>query len=122
MTHELIINGKPYEFTFGIGFLKAINEKATAKVPNSNYVVKTGGRYVLAQVMSGDIEVLIDCLLLANKGHEPRLTYKEICDHIENEDTDIEELFEQVKGFFSTANALKILYKELTEMTAEEKK
>lgn len=120
MTHELIINGTPYQFVFGVGFLKKINEKATMKVPNSNYTVKTGARYVLAQVMSGDIEVLIDCLLLANAGQTPRLTYNDLVTFIEDESTDIDALFEQVNGFFSTANVLKGLYREL--QATEEKK
>ena len=122
MKLELEMNGTMYAFNFGIGCLKAINSRATEKVPNSNYSVNVGAKYLMAQVMSDDVEALCDVLMTANKGETPRLTQKELESYIEDETTDIEALFAQVVDFFGKANATKMVYKELQSLTEMEKK
>lgn len=122
MKLEIEMNGTMYAFNFGMGFLKAINSRATEKVPNSNYSVNVGAKYIMAQVMSDDVEALCDVLMTANKGETPRLTQKELESYIEDEDTDIEALFAQVVDFFGKANATKMIYKELQSLTEAEKK
>lgn len=122
MKFEIEMNGTPYAFNFGMGFLKAINSRATEKVPNSNYTVNVGAKYLMAQVMSDDVEALCDVLMTANKGETPRLTQKELETYIEDEATDIEALFAQVVDFFGKANATKMIYKELQSLTEMEKK
>ena len=114
MKFELIMNGQPYEFVFGMGFLKAINAKATTKVPNSNYSINTGLKFIMAQVIDNDIEALAEVLMLANKGMTPRLTQKDLYAFLEDEDTDIEAVFDAVLDFFGKANVTKTTYKELT--------
>jgi DNA-binding ferritin-like protein (Dps family) len=122
MKFEIEMNGTMYAFNFGMGFLKAINSRATEKVPNSNYSVNVGAKYLMAQVMSDDVEALCDVLMTANKGENPRLTQKELESYIEDETTDIEALFKQVVDFFARANATKMIYKELQSLTEMEKK
>ena len=122
MKFEIEMNGTMYAFNFGMGFLKAINSRATEKVPNSNYSVNVGAKYLMAQVMSDDVEALCDVLMTANKGENPRLTLKELESYIEDETTDIEALFAQVVDFFGKANATKMIYKELQSLTEMEKK
>lgn len=122
MKFEIEMNGTMYAFNFGMGFLKAINSRATEKVPNSNYSVNVGAKYLMAQVMSDDVEALCDVLMTANKGENPRLTQKELETYIEDETTDIEALFKQVVDFFARANATKMIYKELQSLTEMEKK
>lgn len=122
MKFEIEMNGTMYAFNFGMGFLKAINARATEKVPNSNYSVNVGAKYLMAQVMSDDVEALCDVLMTANKGENPRLTQKELESYIEDEATDIEALFAQVVDFFGKANATKMIYKELQSLTEMEKK
>ena len=122
MKFEIEMNGTMYAFNFGMGFLKAINSRATEKVPNSNYSVNVGAKYLMAQVMSDDVEALCDVLMTANKGENPRLTQKELETYIEDETTDIEALFKQVVDFFGRANATKMVYKELQSLTEMEKK
>ena len=122
MRFEIEMNGTMYAFNFGMGFLKAINSRATEKVPNSNYSVNVGAKYLMAQVMSDDVEALCDVLMTANKGENPRLTQKELESYIEDEATDIEALFAQVVDFFGKANATKMVYKELQSLTEMEKK
>lgn len=122
MKFEIEMNGTMYAFNFGMGFLKAINSRATEKVPNSNYSVNVGAKYLMAQVMSDDVEALFDVLMTANKGETPRLTQKELETYIEDETTDIEALFKQVVDFFSRANATKMVYKEIQSIAEAESK
>ena len=122
MKFEIEMNGTMYAFNFGMGFLKAINSRATEKVPNSNYSVNVGAKYLMAQVMSDDVEALCDVLMTANKGETPRLTQKELETYIEDEATDIEALFAQVVDFFGKANATKMVYKELQSIAEAESK
>lgn len=122
MKFEIEMNGIPYAFNFGMGFLKAINSRATEKVPNSNYTVNVGAKYLMAQVMSDDVEALYDVLMTANKGETPRLTQKELETYIEDETTDIEALFKQVVDFFGKANATKMVYKEIQSIAEAESK
>ena len=122
MKFEIEMNGTMYAFNFGMGFLKAINSRATEKVPNSNYSVNVGAKYLMAQVMSDDVEALCDVLMTANKGENPRLTTKELETYIEDETTDIEALFAQVVDFFGKANATKMVYKELQSIAEAESK
>ena len=122
MKFEIEMNGTMYAFNFGMGFLKAINSRATEKVPNSNYSVNVGAQYLMAQVMSDDVEALFDVLMTANKGESPRLTMKELETYIEDETTDIEALFKQVVDFFGRANATKMVYKEIQSIAEAESK
>ena len=122
MKFEIEMNGTMYAFNFGMGFLKAINSRATEKVPNSNYSVNVGAKYLMAQVMSDDVEALCDVLMTANKGENPRLTQKELESYIEDETTDIEALFAQVVDFFGKANATKMVYKEIQSIAEAESK
>lgn len=123
MKFELVMNGQPYTFNFGMGFLKAINSKATAKAPDANYTVNVGAKYMMAQVMSDDVEALCEVLMIANKGETPRLNQKDLYAFIEDEDTDIEAVFAEVIDFFGKANATKMIYKDLKAIEeAEEQK
>ena len=122
MKFEIIMNGTPYSFNFGMGFLKTINSRATEKAPNTNYSVNVGAKLLMAQVMSDDVEALCEVLMIANKGENPRLNQKDLYEFIEDESTDIEALFEQVVDFFGKANATKMIYKELKALTDEDEK
>ena len=113
MKFEMMMNGQPYEFVFGMGFFKAINAMATTKVPNTNYAVNTGMKFIMAQVIDKDIEALAEVLMTANKGMTPRLTQKDLYAFLEDEDTDIEAVFNTVIDFFGKANVTIPTYKEL---------
>ena len=114
MKFEIEMNGTMYAFNFGMGFLKTINSRATEKVPNSNYSVNVGAKYLMAQVIDRDIEALAEVLMTANAGMTPRLKQKDLYDFLEDEDTDIDEVFDPVIDFFGKANVTKPTYKELT--------
>ena len=119
---ELTINEKVYEFNFGMGFLREINKSLTTNIDGVKDATKNIVlRYKVLLIMDGDVEALTDVLDCANKGHDPRVTRKELDAYIDNEDTDIDALFEEVLDFLRKANATKKTMATLDEAVAAEK-
>ena len=121
---ELTINNQVYAFRFGIGFLREINKQINVPVEGLPGVKKdVGFNYKFAGILNGDVEALIDVLDLANKGMEPRVTRKILDSYIEDEDTDIDAVFEEVLDFLKKANCTKnTVRKILEEIEKEDKK
>ncbi|MDO4170311.1 MAG: tail assembly chaperone [Lachnospiraceae bacterium] len=119
---ELEINNEVYQLNFGMGFLREVDKKISTSVDGLPGVKKNIGlNYKIASLIDGDIEVLEEVLDTANKGQKPRLTKQILDDYIEDEDTDIDELFERVLDFLKSANVTKRATRELME-EAEKRK
>lgn len=115
MTNELVINGKTYEFNFGMGFIRQIDPRHTQNV---NGITQNIGLIVeMAKIMEGDMIALYECLRMANKGFIPRLEPAEFDKWVDDPDTDIEAVFNEVMGFFANSNCCKMMYRRLTVNT-----
>lgn len=124
---ELTINGQVYQFNFGMGFLREANKTVSEKLNSSTDKKKdVGATYMIAGIMDGDPEDLVNALDLANKGQNPRVTRALLDSYIENPETDIDRLFEDVLDFLGSANATKKiverLKKGIEEAEAEKEK
>lgn len=105
---ELTIKGTVYQFNFGMGFMREMNKRVVAKGDSSTNATKNVGlQFMIGGVMDNDVETLVDVLLAANKGQEPRVTRDLLDAYIDDEETDIDKLFEAVMDFLSKANATK---------------
>lgn len=114
---EITINGTVYKLKFGIGFVKEVNGRRQAPLGNG-MKEDIGLEYVIAKIQEGDILTLVDALDLGNKyAGEPRLTRSVIEGYLEDENTDIERLFDDVLGFFEKSNATKKKVKMIKEAT-----
>ena len=80
-----------------------------------------GFRYALMNLVNGDPDALVNILDVANKGQNPRVTRNLLDDHIDDEDTDIDELTDTVMGFLKNANATKKATNEIVETLEKEK-
>lgn len=119
---ELTIKGTVYRFNFGMGFLREVNKRVTQPVDNIPDVKKNIGlRYKIAGVIDKDLEELVDTLDCANKGEEPRVTKALLDAYIDDEETDIDELFESVIDFLKKANATKTTTEELLKDVEQQK-
>ena len=120
---ELTINETVYQFNFGMGFLREIDPTVTKPIDDGvkGKVQNLGLRYAVGALVDNDPEALVDVLLRANKGCTPRLTQKEIESYIENENTDLDALFEEVLGFLKTANVTKKTTATMLEAVEAEK-
>ena len=66
---ELTIDGNVYEFSFGMGFMREINKRVGTPVDGVPDVKKNIGlQYMVASIIDGDIEALVEVLDIANKG------------------------------------------------------
>ncbi len=118
---ELTINGQVYQFHFGMGFLREINKKISTPVDGLKDVKKNIGlRYLVASVMDGDPEALVDLLDAANKGQTPRVSRAQLDAYIDDEGTDVDALFSAVLDFLKNANATKKAVVSLMEAAEKE--
>lgn len=120
---EIAINGTVYEFQFGMGFMREINKKVEMPIQGASDVKKNMGlRYAVAGVIDGDLEDLVDILNAANKGRKPRVTQQLLDEYIDQEDTDVDALFDEVLDFLKKTNATKKVVKEMLDEVEEVKK
>lgn len=111
---ELTIGNQVYEFKAGIGFMREANKKVVEKIDNTDTYRGVGLTYLVAGIIDGDIDDLVDALDLMNKGMKPRVTRAQLEEYIEEVD-DIDKLFEEVLDFFANANVSKRIVKNLRE-------
>lgn len=114
---EITVAGKVYPFHFGMGFMREINKKVGTTIDGLPDVKKNMGlQYYVAGILDGDIEALVEVLDTANKGQKPRITRDLLDSYIDDPETDIEKLFDDVLDFLSNANATK----KITQMLKAE--
>lgn len=118
---ELTINGQVYQFNFGMGFLREANKLVSSSVEGTNVKKDIGARYMIARVIDGEADALVDLLDVANKGQSPRVTKALLDSYIDNPDTDIDQLFEDTLDFLGKANATKKMVAKMQEAIEEAK-
>lgn len=119
---ELTINEKVYQFKFGLGFVRDINKRMKKPIdgmPGENQDV--GLQFAVASLMDENPIELVEILDIANKTERPRVTRAELDAYIEDENTDIEQLFKDVLDFLCKANATKKVATAVVEMVEAEK-
>lgn len=109
---ELEINGKIYPLRFGMGFLRTI-DKTVQRETGPGVTEDLGFRVKIAQLVDGSFTALEEVILIANQTEKPRLSLKELDEWMENEDTDLKELYEKVIGFLENSNVCKMQVSQL---------
>lgn len=105
---ELTINDTVYPFRFGMGFLREINKRVEMTFDEDTGAKRNIGLYyTIIDLMDGVLETLEDVLLAANQGEQPRLQRTALDAYLEDEDTDVDQLFADVLDFFERANCTK---------------
>lgn len=119
---ELTMNEQVYQFNFGMGFMREINKKIGVPVDGLPNVKKNIGlKYYVVLVIDKDVEALVDILDTANKGMNPRITRDVLDSYIDDPDTDIDTLFDEVIDFLKQTNATKNVTMDLLEAVEKEK-
>ena len=94
------INGKLYDFNFGLGFVREIDRRETIQ-DNNTKTQNVGLSYAIAGLVDGDFEKYIDCMLAGNKfSNGEKLTRPEIENWMESDDFDFEKECEDLLNFF----------------------
>lgn len=119
---ELTINNLVYQFNFGFGFLRDINKTYKSVDEKTKQERELGLQYNIASLIDGDVEAIVTILDIANKGCDPRITRQDIEKYIEDENTNIDDLFDTVIDFLSKANCTKKEVQKFMENLEELKK
>lgn len=119
---ELTINNTVYHFNFGFGFLRDINKTYKSVDEKTKQERELGLQYNIASLIDGDVEAIVTILDIANKGCDPRITRQDIEKYIEDENTNIDDLFDTVMDFLSKANCTKKEVQKFMENLEELKK
>ena len=105
---ELVIKEVAYPLNFGMGFVRKLDKSVNIPVDGLPGVKKDIGlTYAIMSLMDNDIVMLANVIDIANEGQNPRLTKAAIDAYLEDENTNIEELFDKILGFFKSANCTK---------------
>lgn len=119
---EIEYGDKVYGFKFGLGFVREINKKMTKPmegVPGKQQEI--GLNYYIGCMYDEDPVALVEMLEIANKTEKERITRAVLDAYIEDENTDIEKLFADVRNFLKSANATKKMALAMQEMYDKEK-
>lgn len=119
---ELTINNTVYQFNFGFGFLRDINKTYKSVDEKTKQERELGLQYNIASLIDGGVEAIVTILDIANKGCDPRITRQDIEKYIEDENTNIDDLFDTVMDFLSKANCTKKEVQKFMENLEELKK
>lgn len=115
MSKFIEIDGVEYPLNFGMAFLRDID--GTMKVKDDSGVMrKVGFQNAVAGLIDGNPESLVDIIVTASKGQTPRLTRDILEAHIDDENTDIDALYEDVLDFLSKSNACRKKTEQIREM------
>ncbi|MFQ6792917.1 MAG: tail assembly chaperone [Thomasclavelia sp.] len=117
---ELTIKDKIYKFKFGIGFVRYMDGKSSINQNGVQFGV--GLETLVPKLMSRDTVALSDSLYIANRTENPRITADAVDDFIDDENTDVENLFEQVIEELKKSNATRLKVKDLLKDIEEQAK
>lgn len=105
---ELTIKDNVYQFKFGMGFMREIDGRVKRTNPEAPEVkVNIGLQMAIAGLVDKDPVTLVDVLDIANKGQTPRVKRSELDDYIDDDDTDIDGIFDEVMDELKKRNATK---------------
>ena len=72
-----------------------------------------GLNLMIANIIDGSIEDLASAIMTANKTEEPRIKEDDLIEFLEDDATNIDEVFEKVLGFFEKANCTRKMFQNV---------
>ena len=120
---EIVIKGHPYPLRFGLKFVKEVNRREMAPVDGLIGVEQGIGLNLMsAKIIDGSIEDLASAILTANKTEDPKIKEDDLREYLEDETTNIDEVFEKVLSFFESANCTRRIFQSVKKSTDTVKK
>lgn len=89
---ELTVNDKLFNFKFGYGFLKEVNQRYS--VERGGMKLKLGVGAIISNLLLSDVDTLFETLLIANMTEKPRIQVKDLEGYVEEQGS--KKLFESV--------------------------
>lgn len=117
---NLTIKDNVYSFSFGVGFVRKINPRATEVVNGRK--IDVGVHYAVAAAYERDVVALIDVLFVANEMTEGNKVTKKLLDYYFDEECDdLDALCEEILDFFEHTNATKKAFMQMQKLTTTQK-
>lgn len=116
---QISINGKDFNLNFGVRFVRELDQVAGMKV-NVRGIEQSFGMGLNLSVPSlrqYDPAVLSDVIYCAAWDNKKRPSQKDIDDYLDNPDTDIMKLFDDVMKEMESANAVKAVASKISKNT-----
>lgn len=110
---ELIINENVYNFRFGIGFVRYLDGKASVKQDGVTFGI--GLETLLPNLLSKNTVTLVDCLIAANRTEKITVTQDILDKYIDDDSTDIDQVFKDVIEELKKSNASKLKTAKIIE-------
>lgn len=100
---ELTINDKLFNFKFGYGFLKEVNQRYS--VERGGMKLKLGVGAIISNLLLSDVDTLFETLFIANLTEKPRVQIKDLESYVEEYGSQglIELVIEELKKSEYTA-------------------
>ena len=117
---EITIKGEVYQFRFGLGFVREIDKTKQQKAENGA-VINVGLNYAVAALIDKDPLEVVNILAIANKTEKPRVTRDLLDEYIEDEDTDLDALCDEMLDFFKRGNATKAKTEAVLDLVERER-
>lgn len=115
----ITINGTDYKVRFGIGFVRALDEKYYVK-NNSGTKFGSGLETKIPMLLANDVVTLSEFIYLGTCTDEKRPTQKEVDEYVDSTE-DIEKLFEEVAEELKKHNATKLRMRYFTKILEAQK-
>lgn len=119
---ELNINDTVYTFKADFGFLHDVNKRISQEIKDSGMKKEVGLDYMIAGLIDGDVDYLVDALVSLNKRTEKSLTKEAVENYIEKESTNVDDLFEETLGFLRNSNVTRRTVTNLEKRIQEQMK
>lgn len=111
---EITIKGQSYPLRFGLKFVKEVNGREMAPVDGLIGVEQgIGLNLMIANIIDGSVEDLASAIMTANKTEEPRIKEDDLLEFLEDDATNIDDVFEKVLGFFEKANCTRKMFQNV---------
>ena len=120
---DIVIKGHPYPVRFGLKFVKEVNGRETTPVDGLIGVEQgIGLNLMIANIIDGSVEALANAIMTANNTEDPKLKEDDLREYLEDESTNIDEVFKKVLGFFENANCTRRTFQSVKESADTAKK
>lgn len=117
---EITIKDTVYQFRFGLGFVREIDKTKQQKAENGT-MVNVGLNYAVAALIDKDPLEIVNILDIANKTEKPRVSRALLDEYIEDEDTDLDTLCEEMLDFFKRGNATRTKTEAVLDFVEKER-
>ena len=118
--YDIEVDGTSYPLKFGMAFLRSMDNRVLAPIEGSAGQTKgIGFRQAVVDLIDSRPDTLVEVIYTANKTEKPKMNKHDLEAYLEDDDTDIDALFEQVLDFLEGSNVTRRATTEVRTLVAQ---